>query len=55
MNEQTKALVSEVIERLPQWTRHDLAARDPAVRARAEETLAAMIADRLAKDLPAAA
>ncbi|WP_072893137.1 DUF6771 family protein [Sphingobium sp. YR657] len=33
-----------VIERSPQWVRHDLGSRETAIRARAEETLAAMIA-----------
>jgi len=55
MEQQTKALALTVIERLPSWVRSDLAAADPAIRTRAEETLAAMIADALVKDLPAAA
>ncbi|MEV4933977.1 hypothetical protein MRBLSP13_002157 [Sphingobium sp. LSP13-1-1.1] len=42
-----KAIILGVIERAPQWIRHDLAAKDAASRARAEETLAAMIADAL--------
>jgi hypothetical protein len=36
-----------VIERAPQWVRHDLGSKDPAIRSRAEETLAAMIANAL--------
>jgi len=36
-------LVLRVLERAPQWVRQDLLTSDPVVRARAEETLAAMI------------
>lgn len=36
-----------VIERAPQWVRHDLEAKDAVIRARAEETLAAMISAAL--------
>jgi hypothetical protein len=41
------AIILRVIERAPQWVRHDLAAKDEAIRTRAEETLAAMIANAL--------
>lgn len=44
------ALVAEVLRHAPEWVRHDLAARDRAVRLRAEETLAAMIAAALRAD-----
>jgi hypothetical protein len=47
MNDEMKAIILGVIERAPQWIRHDLAAKDAASRVRAEETLAAMIADAL--------
>ncbi|WP_446655464.1 DUF6771 family protein [Blastomonas sp.] len=40
-------LVLRVLERAPQWVRQDLLSSDPAVRARAEETLAAMISSAL--------
>jgi hypothetical protein len=33
----------EVLNRAPEWLRHDLAAKDQPTRVRAEETLAAMI------------
>ncbi|MDB2694137.1 hypothetical protein N9Y45_01655 [Erythrobacter sp.] len=36
-----------VVEHLPEWLRHDLAARDEAMRKRAEETLAGMIVGAL--------
>ncbi|MDK2759255.1 MAG: hypothetical protein KYX66_21240 [Blastomonas fulva] len=42
-------LVLRVLERAPQWVRQDLLSADPIVRARAEETLAAMISSALAE------
>jgi hypothetical protein len=33
----------EVLTRAPEWLRHDLSSKDQQARARAEETLAAMI------------
>lgn len=39
--------ILRVIERAPQWIRRDLDSTDAVVRIRAEETLAAMIADAL--------
>lgn len=47
MNEETKAIILSVVERTPQWLRHDLVAKDESARTRAEESLAAMIADAL--------
>ncbi|QPI72135.1 DUF6771 family protein [Sphingobium sp. Cam5-1] len=55
MTEETKAIILGVLERAPQWIRHDLVAKDAAARARAEETLAAMIADALGKEIGRAA
>lgn len=49
MDEQTLAIITQVLDRAPQWLRHDLAAKDTVTRQRAEETLAAMIADALGK------
>ncbi|MDR6513429.1 hypothetical protein J2792_004326 [Novosphingobium capsulatum] len=43
----TKTRILGVIERAPQWLRNDLAAKDPAARARAEESLAAMLVDAI--------
>ncbi|KFG89943.1 hypothetical protein BV98_002239 [Sphingobium herbicidovorans NBRC 16415] len=48
MDENTTDMILRVIERAPQWVRHELEAKDPSARKRAEETLAAMIADALA-------
>jgi hypothetical protein len=42
-------LVLRVLERAPQWVRQDLLSSDAVVRARAEETLAAMISSALAE------
>lgn len=47
MNETLTGTVLQVIERTPQWVRHDLDSKDAAIRGRAEKTLAAMIAAAL--------
>ncbi|MGF7156455.1 DUF6771 family protein [Novosphingobium gossypii] len=47
MDDSISATILRVLERAPQWIRHDLEAKDDAIRARAEETLAAMIANAL--------
>lgn len=36
-----------LVNRLPNWVRHDLGSKDAAARLRAEETLAAMIVSAL--------
>lgn len=41
--------ILRVIERAPQWIRRDLDSKDAVARIRAEEALAAMIADALAR------
>jgi hypothetical protein len=51
MDEKAKAIILGVLELAPRWIRHDLVAKDAAARARAEETLAAMIADALGKQI----
>lgn len=43
MNDAITRIVLAVLQRAPEWIRHDLATKDAATRARAEETLAAMI------------
>lgn len=48
MDEQTEAIILRVVERAPQWLRHDLASKDASVRVNAEETMAKMIANALA-------
>lgn len=47
MSEHMQAAILAVIERAPQWIRHDLTAKDAAARIRAEESLAAMIVDAI--------
>jgi hypothetical protein len=39
--------ILRVVKRAPQWIRRDLEAKNPAARIRAEEALAAMIAEAL--------
>lgn len=48
MDETINAVILRVIERAPQWLRHDLESKDASARGRAEETLAAMISDAIA-------
>jgi hypothetical protein len=50
MDDAQKASVLAVIRRMPQWIRHDLQTKDAAVRSRAEESLAAIIAGALEDD-----
>jgi hypothetical protein len=47
MNEPLASTILKVLERTPQWVRHDLESKDALIRSRAEETLAAMIASSL--------
>jgi len=55
MNKETLTLALKVIERAPQWIRHDLLSKNVAARGRAEETLAAQIADALVRGIADAA
>src|SRR3546814_7721093 len=45
--------ILRVVERAPDWIRRDLDSKDAVVRIRAEESLAAMIADALAQQADA--
>ncbi|MFS0851265.1 DUF6771 family protein [Novosphingobium panipatense] len=47
MNSPLTTTILQVLERAPQWVRHDLEAKDAVIRTRAEETLAAMISAEL--------
>ena len=47
--EQLSEIILNVVERAPEWIRKDLAGSDALARERAEEALAAMIADAIAK------
>ncbi len=42
-------IILRVVERAPSWIRRDLGAKDGSARVRAEEALAAMIADALSQ------
>ena len=42
-------IILRVVERAPSWVRRDLSAKDASARVRAEEALAAMIADALSQ------
>ncbi|MGQ3178551.1 MAG: hypothetical protein ACT6R2_21200 [Blastomonas fulva] len=41
--------ILRVLERAPQWVKQEMLSADPIIRARAEETLAAMISSALAE------
>ncbi|WP_176594287.1 hypothetical protein [Sphingobium sp. EM0848] len=43
MDEELTKIVLTVLQRAPEWIRHDLAGKDGNLRARAEEALAAML------------
>lgn len=47
MNDQTRAAVTTMLAKTPEWLRTDLASKDASARTRAEETLAAMIVSAL--------
>lgn len=42
-----QSIILAVLERAPQWIRHDLASSDATIRNRAEEAMAAIIAQAL--------
>ncbi len=43
MDQETKAIISSTVARMPEWIRHELIAKDVALRTRAEEALAMII------------
>lgn len=47
MDDKTTKLIMAVLHRAPQWIRHDLLSKEESVKQRAEESLAAMIANAL--------
>lgn len=49
MDDTLQATINDVIARAPEWVRQELLSKEAAIRNRAEETLAAMIANALAK------
>lgn len=49
MDDTLQTTINAVIARAPEWIRHDLLSKDASIRIRAEETLAAMIANAIAE------
>jgi hypothetical protein len=49
LDDTLQATITATVARAPEWVRHDLVSKEPAARARAEETLAAIIANALAE------
>jgi len=49
MDTATKSAIFNILTRVPEWLRHDFASKDSAARIRAEESLAAILADSIAK------
>jgi len=49
MTSNIQGIIHTIVKRVPQWLRHDLTSHDKAVRMRAKETIAAMIAEALSK------
>lgn len=47
MSDKAYDIIARIVAKTPIWLRHDLTAKDLATRSRAEESLAAMIADAL--------
>ena len=47
MQDDLQATIATIIARAPEWVRQELLSKEPAIRARAEEALAAMVADAL--------
>lgn len=47
MVENMRTTIGDVVSRIPEWVRRKLLSADPLTRARAEETIAAMIQDAL--------
>nr|WP_165388457.1 DUF6771 family protein [Sphingomonas populi] len=49
MEDTLQATITAIIARAPEWVRQEFFSKEAAIRSRAEETLAAMIANALAK------
>jgi len=49
MSDETTRIILDVLSRAPQWSRYDLPSKEPNLRSRAEEALAAMIGEALGK------
>jgi len=49
MSDDLQQAISAVVQRAPEWMRNDLLSKDKATRTRAEESLAAIIANAIAE------
>lgn len=49
MGENLQQAISAVVQRAPEWMRHDLLSKDNATRTRAKEALAAIITNAIAE------
>ena len=49
MSDDLQLAISAVVQRAPEWMRHDLLSKDKATRTRAEEAFAAIIANAIAE------
>jgi hypothetical protein len=52
MDQSAKDALFKILARMPEWLRHDLAAKEPSVRSRAEESLAAILIAAFEADTP---
>jgi hypothetical protein len=50
MHDNIEATILIMLQRTPQWIRHDMAVKEARVRTRAEAALAAMIAQAIAAE-----
>lgn len=49
MSDDLQQAISAVVQRAPEWMRHDLQSKDKVTRTRAEEAFAAIIANAIAE------
>jgi hypothetical protein len=49
MSNDLQQAISAVVQRAPEWMRHDLLSKDKATRTRAEEAFAAIIVNAIAE------
>jgi hypothetical protein len=49
MGDDLQRAIGAVVQRAPEWMRHDLLSKDKATRTRAEEAFAAIIANAIAE------
>ncbi|MBA4772290.1 MAG: hypothetical protein H2054_04180 [Sphingomonas sp.] len=47
MADETTIAIASIVSRIPEWVRRDLLSTDAATRARAEDTIAAMVQEAI--------